>query len=118
MQNGVQIISSYYHIPVPIVGLAIGSTFVCIDLCHSGLTSSTIGSVLLSLVPPMAVFFIGLAIKRQLKKSNVLGSWDIESGESSESIASESTESIASKSSERWFNAQSTNECTPLVQRI
>ncbi len=66
MQNGMQIISSYYHIPVPIVGLAIYFTLIYnyIDLSKHGLTYSTIGSVVLSLVPPMAVFFIGVAIKR------------------------------------------------------
>ena len=69
------------------VGLAICFTLVYISLSENGLTSSTIGSILLSLIPPMAIFFIGLAIKRQLKGSNIL-----ESKNGVHSIVSESSD--------------------------
>ncbi len=87
-----------------LVGLAIVFTLIYIDLSKHGLTSSTIGSVLLSLIPPMAVFFIGIAIMRQLKEINILGSGEMES---SDSVASDSSE---------YDDQIKIDEHTPLVQ--
>ncbi len=61
----------------------------------------------------MVVLFIGIAIKRELKKSNILGSGAIERGELSYSIASES-----SKSDERHVITRSINTVTPYVYTI
>ncbi len=88
-----------------LVGLAICFTLIYIALSENGLTSSTIGHVLLSLIPPMAVFFIGITIKRELKGS---GSRDMDS--------SDSTASKSSEFDKREVNSGSINECTPLVQ--
>ena len=68
--------------------LAICFTLIYIELSKNGLTSLTIGSILLSLIPPMAIFFIGLVIERQLKESNIF-----ESKNCVDSIVSESPES-------------------------
>ncbi len=61
---------------------------------------------MLSLIPPMAVFFIGVAIKRQLKEINILGSGEMES---SDSMASDSSESDVR-------DQIKLDEHTPLVQ--
>ncbi len=84
-----------------LVGLAVVFTLYYIDLSKNGLTSSTMGSVLLSLIPPMAVFFIGVAIKRQLKESNIL---EIVSSDSDPSESDEVREQVQ------------LDERTPLVQ--
>ncbi len=89
---------------VCLVGLAICFTRIYIDLFKNGLTSSTIGHLLLSLVPPMAVFFVGVAIKRELKESNIL---EIEF---SDSIASDSSVSDEVRDQVKL------DESTPLVQ--
>ncbi len=85
-----------------LVCLAICFTLIYIAFAENGLTSSTIGSILLSFIPPMAIFFIGVVIKRQLKVNNILGS---------ESVASESPES------DKRDEATILNERTPLVKQ-
>ncbi len=91
-----------------LVGLAICFTLIYIALSENGLTSSTIGSILLSLIPPMAIFFIGLAIKRQLKGSNIL-----ESKNGVHSIVSESPDSDHNERGNETILEEST---PPLVE--
>ena len=83
-----------------LVVLAICFTLIYIDFSKNGLTPSTVGSVLLSLFPAMTVLFISIAIERQLKQINFLGSGENESGTSESQVT----------------NGTSSNERTPLVQ--